>query len=69
MDGAGWWRDFAAGALLDRKPGKLSGGQRQRVAIGRALVRQPQGIPLSTSRCRTWMHLSRADAHRAGGAA
>ena len=29
--------------LLDRKPAQLSGGQRQRVALGRALVRDPQG--------------------------
>src|SRR3989442_7092410 len=28
---------------LDRKPRNLSGGQRQRVAIGRAIVRHPQG--------------------------
>ena len=32
--------------LLDRKPAALSGGQRQRVALGRALVRQPQGFLL-----------------------
>ena len=30
---------------LKRKPGQLSGGQRQRVAMGRAIVRQPQGVP------------------------
>src|SRR5256714_8996861 len=29
---------------LDRKPRQLSGGQRQRVALGRAIVRQPQGF-------------------------
>ena len=29
---------------LDRKPGQLSGGQRQRVAIGRAIVRSPEGF-------------------------
>ena len=31
--------------LLARKPRALSGGQRQRVAMGRALVRDPQGLP------------------------
>src|SRR3954469_5243292 len=29
---------------LDRRPKELSGGQRQRVAMGRAIVRQPQGF-------------------------
>jgi ABC-type sugar transport system ATPase subunit len=31
-------------ALLERLPRTLSGGERQRVALGRALVRQPQGF-------------------------
>jgi multiple sugar transport system ATP-binding protein len=31
-------------ALLHRKPAELSGGQRQRVAMGRAMVREPQGF-------------------------
>jgi len=30
--------------LLDRRPAQLSGGQRQRVAMGRAIVREPQGF-------------------------
>src|SRR6266513_3661879 len=30
--------------LLQRKPKQLSGGQRQRVALGRAIVREPQGF-------------------------
>ena len=29
---------------LERRPGQLSGGQRQRVAIGRAIVRNPEGF-------------------------
>src|SRR3954451_11810189 len=41
----------AAGALeldelLERRPRQLSGGQQQRVALGRALVRDPQGFLL-----------------------
>jgi multiple sugar transport system ATP-binding protein len=32
------------GDLLKRKPKQLSGGQRQRVALGRAIVREPQGF-------------------------
>jgi multiple sugar transport system ATP-binding protein len=30
--------------MLDRRPGALSGGQMQRVAMGRAIVREPQGF-------------------------
>jgi len=29
---------------LKSKPAQLSGGQRQRVAMGRAIVREPQGF-------------------------
>jgi multiple sugar transport system ATP-binding protein len=30
--------------LLDRRPRQLSGGQQQRVAMGRAIIREPQGF-------------------------
>jgi multiple sugar transport system ATP-binding protein len=39
--------------LIDRKPKQLSGGQRQRVAMGRAIVRNPEGLSCSTNRCPT----------------
>ena len=32
--------------LMRRRPRQLSGGQRQRVAIGRAIVREPRGLPV-----------------------
>src|ERR1700753_20299 len=34
-------------AHLARKPANLSGGQRQRVAMGRAIVRDPQAVPVA----------------------
>jgi multiple sugar transport system ATP-binding protein len=61
-------------ALLERKPAVLSGGQRQRVALGRALVRQPQGFlldePLSSldAQLRTGMRVEIARLHRKLGA-
>src|ERR1700753_1205011 len=32
---------------LDRKPANLSGGQRQAAALGRAVVRDPQAVPVA----------------------
>jgi multiple sugar transport system ATP-binding protein len=55
--------------LLHRKPAELSGGQRQRVAMGRAIVRRPQGFlmdePLSNldAKLRVQMRAELADLH------
>ena len=48
---------------LDRKPANLSGGQRQRVAMGRAIVRQPQGVPDGRAAVQPRRQAARADAH------
>ena len=50
--------------LLDRKPGQLSGGQRQRVAMGRAIVREPQGVPHGRAAVEPRRQAPRADARR-----
>ena len=50
-------------AYLDRKPKALSGGQRQRVALGRAIVRQPQGLPLRRAAEQPRRQPPRPDAH------
>jgi len=39
--------------LLERRPRHLSGGEQQRVALGRALVRQPDGCLFDRSRTST----------------
>ena len=48
--------------LLQRKPGQLSGGQRQRVAIGRALVKQPEGVPVRRASVEPRRRIARANA-------
>ena len=48
---------------LDRKPSNLSGGQRQRVAMGRAIVRQPEGVPDGRAAVQPRRQAARADAH------
>ena len=50
--------------VLDRKPAQLSGGQRQRVAMGRAIVRQPQGIPDGRAAVQPRRQAAGADARR-----
>ena len=51
------------GAHLERKPANLSGGQRQRVAMGRAIVRDPQGVPDGRAAVEPGRQAARADAH------
>ena len=49
---------------LDRKPANLSGGQRQRVAMGRAIVREPSGVPDGRAALQPRREAARADADR-----
>ena len=50
--------------LLERKPGQLSGGQRQRVAMGRAIVREPLGLPDGRAALEPRREAPRPDARR-----
>ena len=57
------------GHLLDRYPKQLSGGQRQRVAMGRAIVRDPAGLPLRRAALQPRRQAPRRHARRDQGAA
>jgi ABC-type sugar transport system ATPase subunit len=59
-----WPRSLSLEHLLDRRPRELSGGQRQRIALGRAIVRDPQGVPVRRAPLQPGRQTACADAHR-----
>ena len=50
--------------LLERFPRQLSGGQRQRVAMGRAIVRASEGLPVRRAAVQPRRAAAHRDAHR-----
>jgi sn-glycerol 3-phosphate transport system ATP-binding protein len=57
-------RASSRSASCSTAPRQLSGGQRQRVAMGRAIVREPQGLPVRRAAVEPRRQAARADAHR-----
>ena len=58
-------RSSASSSCSTASPRQLSGGQRQRVAVGRAIVREPEGLPLRRAAVQPGRQAARADPRRA----